>query len=297
MAHQKNEVHPLVSIGVPTYNRADTLKLVLDSLVAQTYKNIEIIISDNASIDATEALCRAYAAKDNRLCYIRQEKNIGQMNNYSFLLQKTRGKYFMWAQDDDHFDPKYVEILIGVLEKHADYSVALSHYYEKRIGASRSLPIRSLTHNYTHKSHRELYIRCLYGKISALLLYGLYRTDCIKILYARQLPLTFNNLLLWMSEVVLAAKVYSVPLLLYTHTQDVRTHEARQPDGPLTRAELAPFAITHYVLMGPLWLLSSRAIPFTRKFLIFGPWLRRAWKYKRKMFNEWRRLFFPKNTV
>ncbi|TSC84153.1 MAG: hypothetical protein G01um101417_309 [Parcubacteria group bacterium Gr01-1014_17] len=283
--------HPLVSIGVPTYNRADLLQLTLDSLLAQTDKNVEIIISDNASTDGTEALCRAYADRENRIFYFRQEKNRGQMNNYSFLLQKARGKYFMWAQDDDSIDQNYVEVLTDVLEKNPEYSVALSHYYEKRVGALTPLPIRAITHDYTHKSYRELYERCLYGKISALLLYGLYRTACIKVLYARQLPLTFNNLLLWMSELVLAVKVYSVPLLLYTHTQDVRSHEARQPDGPLTLAEKRPFAITHYVATGPFWLLTSRAIPLHRKLLIFGPWIRRAWKYKRKIFNEWRCAF------
>ncbi len=292
MTPQAERKHPLVSIGVPTYNRADLLQVTLNSLLAQTYKHIEIIISDNASTDGTETLCRAYAAKEIRISYFRQERNIGQMNNYSFLLCKARGVYFMWAQDDDYLDPEYVKVLTGILEKNPDYSVALSHYYEKRIGAGAPFPIRALTHDYTHQSYRKLYTRCLYGKISALLLYGLYRTECIKILYARQLPLMFNNLLLWMSELVLATKVYSVPLLLYTHTQDVRSHDARQPDGPLTRAELAPFAITHYVFTGPLWLLTSRAIPLKRKFLIFGPWLRRAWKYKRKIFNEWRCAFF-----
>lgn len=291
MTFQKESANSLVSIGVPTYNRADLLKVALDSLLAQTYKNIEIIISDNASNDLTEMFCREYTAKDSRIRYLRQEKNIGQMNNYSFLLQQSRGKYFMWMQDDDWLDPQYIEVLTGVLETHLDYHVALSHYYEKRVGASPTLPLRALTHNYTHQSYRELYERCLYGKISALLLYGLYRTQVLRVLYARQLPLSFNNLLLWMAETVLSAKIYSVPLLLYTHTQDVRTHEARQPDGPLTRAEQAPFAITRYVIIGLLWLLTSRAIPLNRKFRIFGPWLRRAWKYKRKIFNEFRRWF------
>lgn len=289
MALQKESTLSLVSIGVPTYNRADLLKIALDSLLAQTYKNIEILISDNASTDDTETVCREYGVKDSRICYVRQEKNIGQMNNYSFLLNKAQGAYFMWAQDDDWLNPAYLEVLVGILEEHSHYSVALSHYYEKRIGTSLTLPLRALTHNYTHQSHRELYERCLYGKVSALLLYGLYRTQVMRVLYARQLPLSFNNLLLWMAETVLSAKIYSVPLLLYTHTQDVRTHEARQPDGPLTRAEQAPFAITRYVVTGPLWLLTSRAIPLKRKFFIFGPWMRRAWKYKRKMFNEfWR---------
>lgn len=64
----------LVSIGLPTFNRSKSLERALDSLLAQTYVNFELIISDNASTDSTESICREYARKDKRIKYFRQKK-------------------------------------------------------------------------------------------------------------------------------------------------------------------------------------------------------------------------------
>ena len=68
---------PRVSIGMPIYNGERYLRSALDSLLAQTFEAFEIIISDNASTDATPAICSAYAAKDPRIRYYRNERNIG----------------------------------------------------------------------------------------------------------------------------------------------------------------------------------------------------------------------------
>ena len=68
---------PRVSIGMPVYNGAAFLKESLDSLLSQTYGDFELIISDNASTDETESICRSYAAGDPRVRYQRQEENRG----------------------------------------------------------------------------------------------------------------------------------------------------------------------------------------------------------------------------
>ena len=73
---------PRVSIGVPVYNGERFLALTLDSLLAQTYRDFEIIIGDNASIDRTEEIGRTYAAKDPRVRYVRHEHNLGLARNY-----------------------------------------------------------------------------------------------------------------------------------------------------------------------------------------------------------------------
>src|SRR3954467_5074495 len=92
---------PRLTVGLPTYNGEDYLASALDSLLAQTFTDFELIISDNASTDATESICREYAAKDARIRYIRQEKNRGAASNFRFVLDKSGGKYFMWAACDD----------------------------------------------------------------------------------------------------------------------------------------------------------------------------------------------------
>ena len=93
--------HPLVSIGVPVFNGEKGLAKALDSLLEQDYDKLEIIISDNASTDRTEALCLEYAEKDQRIRYVRQTENIGGVYNFKFVLDEAVGEYFMWAAHDD----------------------------------------------------------------------------------------------------------------------------------------------------------------------------------------------------
>ena len=80
---------PLVSIGVPVFNGEKTLVAALESLTKQSFNNIEIIISDNASTDSTQTICEKFAEKDSRVNYIRQEKNIGSAKNFEFVFKKS----------------------------------------------------------------------------------------------------------------------------------------------------------------------------------------------------------------
>ena len=108
--------NPLVSIGMPTWNRAHCIRESLDSLLGQTYQNIELIISDNASPDGTEEICRQYAKEDERVRYIRQKENIGVINNYNYVLRESRGDYFMWACDDDLWEKEFIRKLLQGFE-------------------------------------------------------------------------------------------------------------------------------------------------------------------------------------
>lgn len=107
---------PLVSIGVPAYNGADYLRQALDSILAQTYDHLEVIISDNASEDDTESICREYAARDARIRYERNETNRGAAWNYNNVVELAGGKYFKWAAHDDWLAPTYVERCVAELE-------------------------------------------------------------------------------------------------------------------------------------------------------------------------------------
>jgi glycosyltransferase involved in cell wall biosynthesis len=101
----------LVSIGIPTYNRADTfLKETLSSAIRQTYSNIEIIVSDNYSTDNTESVVKS--CNDTRIRYYRQHKNIGAIGNMNFCLSKARGDYFLMLHDDDLIDAQFVEFCL-----------------------------------------------------------------------------------------------------------------------------------------------------------------------------------------
>lgn len=119
-----SENAPLVSIGLPVYNGERYLAETLDALLAQTYTNIEIIIFDNASTDGTQALCRAYALKDSRVRYYRNERNLGAARNYNLTVEHARGVYFKWAAHDDLCRPTFIEACVSVLEREPNVVLA-----------------------------------------------------------------------------------------------------------------------------------------------------------------------------
>ena len=119
---------PLVSIGVPVYNGEKSLARTLDCLLGQTYRNIELILSDNASTDATAQICQKYCAQDPRIRYVRQEKNLGLPGNWTFVAEQATGEFFMWAAADDHWEPEFVEVLVNKLLAEPDAILAFCPY-------------------------------------------------------------------------------------------------------------------------------------------------------------------------
>ncbi|WP_157831961.1 glycosyltransferase family 2 protein [Thalassospira marina] len=112
---------PLVSIGVPVYNGEATLAAALESLVSQSSSDFEIIISDNASDDRTQEICREYEERYDNIFYVRQDQNIGATNNFRFVLDRARGQYFMWAAADDLRSPDFIENNVLFLNDNSDY--------------------------------------------------------------------------------------------------------------------------------------------------------------------------------
>jgi glycosyltransferase involved in cell wall biosynthesis len=126
-----SQAKPLVSIGLPVYNGANFLRQTLDSLLQQTFTDFELIIADNASTDTTQEICLEYAAKDERICYFRNEINIGAARNFNRVFELSKGKYFKWAAHDDICAPEMLERCVEILEK--DSSIILCHSQTKLI--------------------------------------------------------------------------------------------------------------------------------------------------------------------
>lgn len=118
--NKKMERTPSISIGIPVYNGAKFIRETLDSLLSQTFTDFELIISDNASSDDTEIICREYANKDGRIKFIRQQVNLGAKANYQFVLESAIAQYFMWAQSDDVYSPNWLDILFNYLESNKE---------------------------------------------------------------------------------------------------------------------------------------------------------------------------------
>lgn len=130
---KKQDIVPLVTIGIPTYNRPDSLAQTLNSLHGQSYKKLEIIISDNCSPGRkTRQVAKSFQVKDKRVVYFRQKENIGAVNNFIFTLEKAHGEFFMWLADDDRIDPEYIRTCVQYLIKNPDHSLVggqAKYYY------------------------------------------------------------------------------------------------------------------------------------------------------------------------
>ena len=123
---------PLVCIGVPVYNGGAKIVVALDSILAQTYSNIQVLISDNASTDGTRGICERICAEDPRVHYVRQPVNLGPSANFEAVLDLAEGDYFMWLGHDDWLSERYIEECVRTLNENSDVSLACGQaiYYQ-----------------------------------------------------------------------------------------------------------------------------------------------------------------------
>ena len=111
---------PLVSIGLPVYNSARHLPKALDTFLAQTFGDFELVISDNASTDGTEAICREYADRDARVRYHRQASNIGAPRNWNAAFHAARGEFFKWSSGNDYCAPEFLARCVEAMQARGD---------------------------------------------------------------------------------------------------------------------------------------------------------------------------------
>jgi glycosyltransferase involved in cell wall biosynthesis len=174
------EENHLVSIGILAYNRPEGLRRTLECITEQTYKNLEIIISNNCSPDpGVEAVALEFMEKDPRIQYFCQEENKGGFFNFGFVLEKATGEYFMWASDDDEWDPRFVQVCVDKLNTNPRYGLVFTRYditspYDKKKV--------NLNHNrYLRTKHRKavflLLDECLTHK--ANMSFGVWRRETI----------------------------------------------------------------------------------------------------------------------
>tara|TARA_R110001599_G_scaffold215962_2_gene414229 strand:- start:6139 stop:7026 length:888 start_codon:yes stop_codon:yes gene_type:complete len=125
-ADQPDDKSPLVSIGIPIFNEAKFLRASLESLLAQTYQNIEIIISDNASTDHTSQICSEYSNKYAKIKFHRFTENQGASANFDYVLEQSKGRYFMWAAGHDLWSDNHIAQCVQTLESHPTASLAFA---------------------------------------------------------------------------------------------------------------------------------------------------------------------------
>ncbi len=204
---------PRISIGLPVYNGENFVKEALDSLLAQTFEDFELIISDNASTDATSEICRAYTAKDPRVRYYRNNENIGAAPNFNRLFELSSGEYFKWAHHDDMCAPEYLERCIEVLDR--EPSAMICHPKTRIIDEHGNhiknyddlLDFRSSN---PHERFREYLFRRA-GLWNAI--WGLIRVSELRKTRLHGSYLASDQVLL--GELILRGKIYQVPERLF----------------------------------------------------------------------------------
>lgn len=168
------DCNPLVSIGMPVYNGEEYLEEALACLLNQGYSNFELIISDNASVDATQNLCRAFAETDKRIRYLRQAENIGPLANFQLVLSQSSGKYFMWAAHDDRWHPDFIERLVAVLEDDPGYGLVFSNYIVRNLDTGAEI-LHRVSPSDSLSPFRNYLMRII--RMCPSMIYGLYRRE------------------------------------------------------------------------------------------------------------------------
>lgn len=197
---------PLVSVCIPTYNRANDLTRAIRALGNSTHPNIEIIISDNASPDETQTICKALAASDSRIRYFRHPENVGPTKNFQFARQQANGKYFLWHGDDDYLDPDYIRTCVNELERDPSLVIAAG------VGAYFSIAGKIDRYGNTIQCYSNSawarvikYLCCVEDNS---MFYGVYLTQKVA---GHSMPNVLAGDWAWMAQVLLSGKAKVIP--------------------------------------------------------------------------------------
>jgi glycosyltransferase involved in cell wall biosynthesis len=275
---------PRVSIGLPVYNGENYLEQALDCLLAQTFGDFELIISDNASPDKTEEICRVYTARDQRIRYYRNGTNLGAAWNYNHVFELSHGEYFKWAAHDDRCAPEFLKRCIEILDR--DPSVVLCYPKAKiideqgRVQRNYDIKLNTDSSKPHVRFHEVICVRhgCyqVFGLIRAS---ALKRTPLIRTFYASD-----RNLL---AELSLIGRFYEIPEYLFfrrNHSQtSTRAFSIREVVRWYDPAATGKMRFPHW-RNGLEYILSVKRVrvrPYDRFlcYLSVGSWFvrRRSW--------------------
>lgn len=259
----------MVSIGLVTYNGEKYIRRSLESLLAQTHKNFELIISDDISTDATFSTCKEFAGKDKRIKLVRQEERQGQLENFRFVANEATGEYFMWAAQDDWWNPKFIEVMKDFLDKNQDYGVGMSSY-------SRVYDDGEFLEDTKFDGEKNI-THLGYGTVLEMMMkkvpihkfsYGLFRTEILKKMASRPFPKCIAWERVYMCEVAAATHFYSHSEVLYKITTYRKNLMERHGKTDVAKPYFDRFHYTKYIFTVIGRLFSSPIVPFYRKLTI-----------------------------
>jgi glycosyltransferase involved in cell wall biosynthesis len=295
--HEVREVPsriPRVSVGVPVFDGENYVAEALDSLLAQTYEDFELIISDNASTDATEEICRAYACRDSRIRYVRNEANVGAAKNFNQLVALAKGEYFKWAAHDDLCGAQFLERCVDALDR--DASVVLSYPWQKAIDGG-GVPVQDfepMPRLGSEKAH-ERFFECVCVPHDQNAVFGVVRTAALRETRLIGTYMSADRVLL--GELVLLGRFYEIPEFLFfkrhhpqQHWRVHETRRSRQAWWDPARAGKRGFRSWRLLREH---LRSIQRAPITgqeraRSYFCIGWWIRRNWRSLARDLAVWR---------
>ncbi len=177
MGNTDGYIVPRVSVCMPVFNGANFIEEALDSVSQQNFEDYELIVTDNASTDATEDIVRRRAASDPRIRYVRNEKNIGAAENYNLGFRLARGTYVKWMAHDDKLSPDFLRKMVAILDSEPSVSIAFAQKLcideTSEIIEMQGFAMReNLDDNPANR-----FLRAMKGAGSCFPIFGLFRAD------------------------------------------------------------------------------------------------------------------------
>jgi glycosyltransferase involved in cell wall biosynthesis len=203
---------PRVSIGLAVYNGQRFIRETLDSLLAQTFGDFELIISDNASTDKTQQICAEYATKDKRIRYYRNEINLGADRNFNRTFELSQGKYFKWVAADDPCAPTFLEKCVEVMDNEPDVILC---YPRTIVIDEQGTILQNYDNNLYLKAESPSgrFLQFMYNSGLVTPVFGLIRAEVLK--KTRLLGHFLHSDIILIGELSLLGKFKEIPDYLY----------------------------------------------------------------------------------
>lgn len=192
---------PTLTIGMPVFNGARFIRQALDSLLAQTMCDFELLISDNHSTDSTPRICEEYAQRDARIRYVRQDRNIGLLPNVTFVIQEARGRHFMLVGDDDVYEQAYAERLLAAMEQRSGVGLCYSDFAYIHEDGSDAAGGTNVFMDGSASRVKNLAVYLLKRPILPVIM-GVFRTDVVR----AALPFPSYGSTTWGADLVFVAR-------------------------------------------------------------------------------------------
>ncbi|MGJ5893742.1 glycosyl transferase [Streptomyces sp. V2] len=227
---------PRLSIGLPVYNGEEYLAESLDALLGQTYEDFELVISDNASADGTQDICRKYAAQDSRIRYLRLPRNIGATPNHNHVLAESRGELFKWASHDDLYARDLLKRCVEALDERPD--VILAHADQAVIDEDGQVKVPYAYTLDTASPDAPKRFRSMLFEPGGDDFYGVIRTEALR--RVKPMDSYHHADRTYVAEIALHGRFHQVPELLYFRRDHPTRAERANPSKRARCVNLDP---------------------------------------------------------